>query len=47
MRLEIEGEWYVHNLLFANDQVVIGREVEDVNYIGRKLEEYEKNGDLK
>jgi hypothetical protein len=27
--------------------VVISREVEDVNYIGRKLEGYGKNGDLK
>jgi hypothetical protein len=35
----------VHNLLFADDQVVITRRVEDANYIGRKLEEeYEKWG---
>jgi hypothetical protein len=34
----------VHNLLFADDQVVIARGVEDANYIGRKLEEYEKWG---
>jgi hypothetical protein len=45
MGLKIEGNCYVHNLLFADDQVVIIREAEDVNYMGRKLEEeYEKWG---
>jgi hypothetical protein len=35
----------VHNLLSADDQVVITRGAEDANYIGRKLEEeYEKWG---
>jgi hypothetical protein len=35
----------VHNLLFADNQVVIPRGVEDANYIGIKLEEeYEKWG---
>jgi hypothetical protein len=29
----------MHNLLFADDQVVITREGEDANYIGRKLVE--------
>jgi hypothetical protein len=33
----------VHNLLFADDQVVITRGVEVTNYIGKHLEEeYEK-----
>jgi hypothetical protein len=31
-------------LLFADDQIVITRGVEDANYIGRKLEEYENWG---
>jgi hypothetical protein len=45
MGLKIEGNCYVHNLLFADDQVVIIRGVENVNYMGRKLEEeYEKWG---
>jgi hypothetical protein len=45
MGLKIEVNCYVHNLLFADDQVVITRGVEDANYIGRKLEEeYEKWG---
>jgi hypothetical protein len=39
MGLKIEDNCYVHNLLFAVDQVVITREVEGANYIGRKLEE--------
>jgi hypothetical protein len=34
----------VHNLLLACDQVVIARGVQDVNYIGRKLKDYEKWG---
>jgi hypothetical protein len=43
--LQIGNNCYVHNLLFADDQVVITRGVEDANYIGRKLEEkYEKWG---
>jgi hypothetical protein len=43
IRLKTENNGYVHNLLFANDQAVITRGVEDANYIGRKLEEeYEK-----
>jgi hypothetical protein len=44
MGLRIEDNCYVHNLLFADDQAVITRGVEDANYIGRKLEEYEKWG---
>jgi hypothetical protein len=45
MGLKIEGNCYVHNLLFADDQVVITGGAEDANYIGRKLEEeYEKWG---
>jgi hypothetical protein len=39
MRLQIGDNFYVHNLLFADDHVVITRGVEDTNYIGRKLEE--------
>jgi hypothetical protein len=43
MGLKIENNCYVHNLLFADDQVVITRGVEDANYIGRKLKkEYKK-----
>jgi hypothetical protein len=34
----------VHNLLFADNQVVITRGAEDANYTRRKLEEYEKRG---
>jgi hypothetical protein len=34
MGLQIEGNCYVHTLLFANDQVVITRGVEEANYIG-------------
>jgi hypothetical protein len=45
MGLKIEDNCYVHNLLFADGQVVITRGVEDGNYIGRKREEeYEKWG---
>jgi hypothetical protein len=45
MGLQTGDNCYVHNLLFADDQVVITRGVEDANYIGRKLEEeYEKWG---
>jgi hypothetical protein len=45
MGLKIEDNCYVHNLLFADDQVVITRGVEDANYIRRILEEeYEKWG---
>jgi hypothetical protein len=47
MRLKIENNGCVHNLLFANDQAVITRVVEDANCIGRKLEENMGNGDLK
>jgi hypothetical protein len=39
MRLNIKNNGYVHSLPFANDQAVITRDVEDANYIGRKLEE--------
>jgi hypothetical protein len=39
MGLKIEDNCYVHNLLFADDEVVIARGVEGANYIGRKLEE--------
>jgi hypothetical protein len=39
MGLKIENNCYVHNLLFADNPAVITREVEDANYIGRKLEE--------
>jgi hypothetical protein len=43
--LKIGDNCCVHNLLFADDQVVITRGVEDANYIGRKLEEeYERWG---
>jgi hypothetical protein len=42
MRLKIEDTCYVHNLFFADIQVVITRGVQDANYIGRKLEEYVK-----
>jgi hypothetical protein len=42
MELKIEGNCYVHNLLFVDDQAVITRRTEDTNYMGRKLEEYEK-----
>jgi hypothetical protein len=44
MQLKLEDNSYVHNLLFADDQVLIIRVVEDANYTGRKLEEYEKWG---
>jgi hypothetical protein len=45
MGLQIGDNCCVHNLLFADDQVVITRGVEVANYIGRKLEEeYEKWG---
>jgi hypothetical protein len=39
MGLQIGDNCYVHNLLFADDQVVITRGVEDANYIGTILEE--------
>jgi hypothetical protein len=39
MGLKIEENCYVHNLLFADDQTVITKGVEDANYVGRKLEE--------
>jgi hypothetical protein len=42
MRLNTGDNCHAHNLPFANDKVVITREAEDVNYKGRKLEEYEK-----
>jgi hypothetical protein len=43
MGLKIGDNCYVLNLLFADDQVLITRGVEDANYIDRKLEEeYEK-----
>jgi hypothetical protein len=42
MGLIIEDNCCVHNLLFADDEFVITRGVEDANYIGRKLEEYKK-----
>jgi hypothetical protein len=44
MGLKLEDNSYVHNLPFADDQVVIIRAVENANYMGRKLEEYEKWG---
>jgi hypothetical protein len=44
MGLQIGDNCYAHNLLFTDDHVVITRGVEDANYIGRKLEEYEKWG---
>jgi hypothetical protein len=45
MGLKTEDNCYVHNLLFADDQVLITIGVEDANYIGGKLEEeYEKWG---
>jgi hypothetical protein len=45
MGLKTEDNCYVHNLLFADDEVVITKGVEFANYIGRKLEEeYEKWG---
>jgi hypothetical protein len=45
MGLKIEGNCYVHDLLFIYDQVAITRGGDDANYIGRKLEEdYEKWG---
>jgi hypothetical protein len=44
MELKLEDNSYVHNLLFADDQVVIIRAVEDANYTGREMEEYEKWG---
>jgi hypothetical protein len=43
MRLKTEDNCYVHNLLFADDQIVITGRVDDANYIGRQMEEvYEK-----
>jgi hypothetical protein len=43
MGLRTEDNSYVHNLLFAYNQVVITRRVGDVKYTRRKLEEeYEK-----
>jgi hypothetical protein len=45
MGLQTGDNCYVHNLLFADDQVVITTGVQDANYIGRKVEEeYEKWG---
>jgi hypothetical protein len=45
MGLQIGDSCFVHNLLFADDHMVITRGVEVANYIGRKLEEeYEKWG---
>jgi hypothetical protein len=45
MGLKIEDNRYVHNLLFADDEVIITRGIEDANYIRRKVEEeYEKWG---
>jgi hypothetical protein len=46
MGLKIEENSYVHNLLFAANQAVITRGVEDANYLGRKLENM-RNGELK
>jgi hypothetical protein len=43
MGLKTENKCYVHNLLFADNEVIIIR-VQDANYMGRKLEEYEKWG---
>jgi hypothetical protein len=47
MGLRIEDNWGVHNLLFADDEFVITRGVEDATYIGRKLEEEYGKWDLK
>jgi hypothetical protein len=45
MGLKIEDNYYLHNLLYADDQILITRGAENPNYIGRKLEEeYEKWG---
>jgi hypothetical protein len=46
MELKIEDNCYVHNLLFADDQVVITGGMEDASYVGREeLEEkYEEWG---
>jgi hypothetical protein len=46
MGLKIEDNSYVHNLLFAYDQVVITRRVGDFNFAERLLE-YKIYGDLK
>jgi hypothetical protein len=43
MGFRIEDNCHVHNLLFADDQVVIARGVENTNYIRRKLEENVRN----
>jgi hypothetical protein len=41
MGLKTEDKCYLHDSLFADDQAIITG-VEDTNYMGGKLEEYEK-----
>jgi hypothetical protein len=38
MGLRTEYNWYVHNLYFADDQVVVTRGAENANFTVRKLE---------
>jgi hypothetical protein len=47
MGLKIEENCYVHNLLFADDQSVITRGVEDANYVGENWKKTVINGCLK
>jgi hypothetical protein len=44
MGLKIGKDCYIHNLLFRDDQQVITQGLEASNYMGRKIEEYEKTG---
>jgi hypothetical protein len=47
MGLKIKDNFYMHNLLFADDQVVIIRGVEDANNVQRRLEEEDEKWRLK
>jgi hypothetical protein len=45
MRLPINQDYHLYNLLFADDQVIIAQDIEDADYMLRKLiEEYMKWG---
>jgi hypothetical protein len=47
MGLKIGDKCYVHNLRFVDDQVLITRGEEDVNYCRENLRNNNRNGDLK
>jgi len=37
---------YVHSLTFADDQVLLAQDHDDMEYMARKLKEEYENGDL-